>query len=321
MYSTSASCVVALAAGWFDDLMNTIGDAILQFFVMLMQSAFTSLDERVTDSIEKLTCLTTSGDDSQWGQMLKMSESLIPFCNTIICICFLIELCQVAQKVDMLKWEMALKMGVKYALSVEFISIAPTFLRACYLQTNSWLTELGAASTSYTVGSSSYTYIESLAYEIEGLGNAFGMMGTAAIVLLAIQICGIMVQVIAYGRMFEICVYLVISPLPCAFFPLGNGNGDGFSRITMRFLRSFAAVCLQGVMMLIVIKVFDTLLSGTMTDIMQKAKQLYEDAGSTPEAALEQCTNAIFMMLMGAVAMVMSITKCSSWAKSILDAA
>lgn len=288
---------------------------------MLMQSAFISLDERVTDSIEKLTCLTTSGDDSQWGQMLKLSESLIPFCNTIICICFLIELCQVAQKVDMLKWEMALKMGVKYALSVEFISIAPTFLRACYLQANSWLTDMGAASTSYTVGSSAYTHVGELAEGISGLGNAFGLMGTAAIVLLAIQICGIMVQVIAYGRMFEICVYLVVSPLPCAFFPLGNGNGEGFSRITMRFLRSFAAVCLQGVMMLIVIKVFDILLSGTMTDIMQEAKQLYKDAGKTPEAALEQCTNAIFMMLMGAVAMVMSITKCNSWAKSILDAA
>jgi len=321
LYSTSASCVVALAAaGWFDDLMNTIGDAILQFFVMLMQSAFISLDERVTDSIEKLTCLTTSGDDSQWGQMLKLSESLIPFCNTIICICFLIELCQVAQKVDMLKWEMALKMGVKYALSVEFISIAPTFLRACYLQANSWLSSMGAASTSYTVGVSAYDKIGSLAENVTGLGNAFGLMGTAAIVLLAIQICGIMVQVIAYGRMFEICVYLVISPLPCAFFPLGNGNGEGFSRITMRFLRSFAAVCLQGVMMLIVIQVFDTLLTGTMNEIMTAAADAYA-ASATPEVALEQCTNAIFVMLMGAVAMVMSITKCNSWAKSILDAA
>lgn len=309
------------AAGWFEDLLNTIGDAILEFFVMLMQSAFSSLDARVTDSIEILTNLGTSGDMSQWEAIQNLSGALIPFCNTIICICFLIELCQVAQKVDMLKWEMALKMGVKYALSVEFINIAPTFLRACYLQANSWLSSMGAASTSYTVGSSAYTYIGELADGISGMGNAFGLMGTAAIVLLAIQICGIMVQVIAYGRMFEICVYLVISPLPCAFFPLGNGNGEGFSRITMRFLRSFAAVCLQGVMMLIVIQVFNTLLTGTMDSMMADAKQLYEDAGKTPEAALEQCTNAIFMMLMGAVAMVMSITKCSSWAKSILDAA
>ena len=140
---------------------------------------------------------------------------------------------------------MALKMGVKYALSVEFINIAPTFLRACYLQANSWLNSMGAASTSYTVGIEAYSKIGSLAENVTGLGNAFGLMGTAAIVLLAIQICGIMVQVIAYGRMFEICVYLVVSPLPCAFFPLGNGNGEGFSRITMRFLRSFAAVCLR----------------------------------------------------------------------------
>lgn len=321
MYCLTASCTAILvAAGWFEDLMEEFSSWILEFFVMLMQSAFTSLDERVTDSIEILTNLGTSGDMSQWEAIQALSSTLIPFCNTIICICFLIELCQVAQKVDMLKWEMALKMGVKYALSVEFINIAPTFLRACYLQANSWLSGMGAASTSYEVGVTAYNKIGSLATQISGLGNAFGLMGTAAIVLLAIQICGIMVQVIAYGRMFEICVYLVVSPLPCAFFPLGNGNGEGFSRITMRFLRSFAAVCLQGVMMLIVIQVFDTLLTGTMNEIMTAAEEAYI-ATSTPEVALEQCTNAIFMMLMGAVAMVMSITKCGSWAKSILDAA
>ena len=89
--------------------------------------------------------------------------------------------------------------------------------------------------------------------DVDSVWSALGLIVVALIVLLAIKICGLLIQVIAYGRMFEICVYVVASPLPISFLPLGNGNGEGFNRITIKFLRSFAAVCFQGVLMIVVL--------------------------------------------------------------------
>lgn len=190
------------------------------------------------------------------------------------------------------------------------IDIAPTFLQACYAQAQDWIT--GLSSGGSTLGSQTIGYLTPLVGNVSGFGNILGMFLSTFIVLMAIKICGLMVQVIAYGRMFELYVYLVVSPLPCAFFPLGNGDGGGVSRITSKFFKSFVAVCLQGVMMVIVIRLFDVIIGGAIATTLTGIA-----GGADPNAAI---TDLVYTMLLGAIALVMAIVKCGSWAKGILDA-
>ena len=280
-------------------------DALRDWLLGLMTSALQGFDSMLADALNVLT-----GGLGEWSNVAALSSTLRPFCYTIIGICLLIEIAQVASKVDIIKWEHGLKLCVKMVLAKVCIDIAPTFLKACYAQAQDWIT--GLSSGGSTLGNTTVTYLTPLVQNVSGFGNILGMFLSTFIVLMAIKICGLMVQVIAYGRMFELYVYLVVSPLPCAFMPLGNGDGGGVSRITSKFFKSFIAVCLQGVMMIIVIRIFDVVMGNAILTTLEAA------AGNADANAA--ITDLIYTMLLGAIALVMAVVKSGSWAKGILDA-
>lgn len=280
-------------------------DALKDWLLGLMTSALQGFDSMLADASNVLT-----GGLGEWSSVAALSSTLLPFCYTIIGICLLIEIAQVASKVDIIKWEHGLKLCVKMVLAKVCIDIAPTFLKACYAQAQDWIT--GLSSGGSTLGNKTVTYLNPLVQNVSGFGNILGMFLSTFIVLMAIKICGLMVQVIAYGRMFELYVYLVVSPLPCAFMPLGNGDGGGVSRITSKFFKSFIAVCLQGVMMIIVIRIFDVVMGNAILTTLGAA------AGNADANAA--ITDLIYTMLLGAIALVMAVVKSGSWAKGILDA-
>ena len=299
-------------------------ERLLAAFLSLLESAFTGFDDSVADAIAALTTeMTYKNGEGQivnvFGQMVGKASVLVPFCNVILAAFFAMELYQVAQKVDMLKWEHVLKLGVKYCFCVSAMNMIPDFLWSCYRQASAWMSSLNEADMG--MGEDALTRLREshVLEQIDSLWSAIGLLMVALIVLLAIKICGLLIQVVAYGRMFELCVYVVASPLPIAFLPLGHGNGEGFSRITLKFLRSFAAVCFQGVLMIIVLSVFDTLIGSSIMKLIEAAVAVPEGEAVAAEATTT-ITKVLFQMLLAAVALVMSMTKCSSWARNILDA-
>ena len=131
--------------------------------------------------------------------------------------------------------------------------------------------------------------------------------------LMAVKLCGLLVQVMAYGRMFELYCLLCISPLPCAFYPLGDGSGGGFSRITRKFLLNFVGVCLQGVMIIVCIKIFNIIMVSAVDNMSG-------GVGLGSGDAATNISNLCYSMLLGGIVLVMSCAKSGQWAKSVLDA-
>ena len=71
------------------------------------------------------------------------------------------------------------------------------------------------------------------------------------------------INLILIGRLFEIIVYTVISPIPLATFA-----GEGWHDIAKAFIKSYAAVCLQGIVVVVMFYAFSQvaeLLGGTST--------------------------------------------------------
>lgn len=297
-----------------------MADKLMEAFLSLLESAFTGFDECIKKAVEALTDKMVINGSSAMDTMLSYSNTLIPFCNLILAALWAMEMYSVAQKVDMIKWEHALKLGVKYCFCVEALNIAPSFLRACYGQASAWMNSLKGNDVSLGAKSLEELKNSGVLEKVDSVWSALGLIVVALIVLLAIKICGLLIQVIAYGRMFEICVYVVASPLPISFLPLGNGNGEGFNRITIKFLRSFAAVCFQGVLMIVVLKVFDALLGKAIFDLITAATKAAGEGGVAVASSTTTIINVLFSMLLAAVALVMSMTKCNSWARNILDA-
>lgn len=280
----------------------------------LIISALTGFDSLVNSAKGVLTGSGTGAFDTNavWNAVLGLSDALKPFCYVAIAMCLLIEMAQVAQKVDIIKWEHGLKLGLKMVFARLCIDVAPTFLRACYNQANIWITEATQVGSVTSMGALMSQEVQTQLNNVTGLGNVLGLFISTMLVALAIKICGLLIQVIAFGRMFELYIYLAVSPLPCAFFPLGDGTGGGWSRITQKFFKSFIAVCLQGVMIILCIQIFYLIIGSSIEEMMRNAVS-GTDAGAI-------VTELCYTMLMGAIVLVMSVARCGSWAKSIIDA-
>jgi len=287
-------------------------DGLKETLLNMILSAITGFDDMV-NSADGILRGTSFTGHNVWDAVLGLTDALKPFCYTIIGICVLIELAQVASKVDIIKWEHGLKVAVKLCISKLCIDEAPTFLRACYLQANRWVLRARNMGSYTNLGDLYESDIRTNLDSISGLWSIIGLLATCMILSMAIKICGLMVQVIAFGRMFEIYVYLAASPLPCAFFPLGDGTGSGMSRITMKFFKNFIAVCLQGVMIMLCIRIFYMVVGTAMDNLYATAI-----AGTNATAVV---SDLCYTMLLGGVVLVMAVAKCGSWAKGIMDAA
>lgn len=173
----------------------------------------------------------------------------------------LLELIQVAQRFDTITFEKGTKIMTKFILAKLAIDQAPNLLRGIFETVNIIITNISSAGFSSATFHEAETIWSVILDNYDSLGflekiPAQLLMFVVGIVLL---VCGIILVLTAYGRMFEILVYCFICPIPIAFLPIGNGDGSGFSSVTMGFFKHFAAVCLQGVIMLGCIRIFHTI--------------------------------------------------------------
>lgn len=282
-----------------------------EFLLTFITSVLSSFDAMLDNATN---VLVTGGGIDIWDAVVAFSTVLRPFCYTIIAICLLIEIAQTAMKVDLLQWEHGLKVGIKMVLSKVCIDIAPTLLKAIYAQAADWTGS--ASSASFGGGMSSMgdlvnADMATMINSLSGWGPVLGLFMSLLIVVIAIKICGLLLQVIAYGRLFEIYVYLAVSPVPCAFFPLGDGAGGGISRLTSRFFKSFAAVCLQSVIMIVCIRIFGKIMETAITSQIAEAVAI---------GGAQGVSDLCYTMLLGCIVLVMAVAKSGTWAKGILDA-
>ena len=277
----------------------------------LIKSAMNGFDSTVSSAQDVLTG-GLFDTNAVWSSVLALSNALKPFCYVVIGICLLIEIAQVAAKVDIIKWEHGLKLCVKMVFAKLCIDIAPTFLRACYNQASLWISSAMSVGGYTNLGSLMTTEVETQISSISGIWSVIGLLASCLLLSMAVKICGLLIQVIAFGRMFELYLLLAVSPLPCAFFPLGDGSGGGMSRITQKFFKNFIAVCLQGVMMIISIRIFYMIVGTALTSLITSAS-----GGSDPTTVV---TDLCYVMLLAGIVLVMAVAKCGSWAKSIMDA-
>lgn len=286
-------------------------DGLKETLLNLIKSAMNGFDSTVSSAQDVLTG-GLFDTNAVWSSVLALSSALKPFCYVVIGICLLIEIAQVAAKVDIIKWEHGLKLCVKMVFAKLCIDVAPTFLRACYNQASLWISSAMSVGGYTNLGSLMTTEVETQISSISGIWSVIGLLASCLLLSMAVKICGLLIQVIAFGRMFELYVLLAVSPLPCAFFPLGDGSGGGMSRITQKFFKNFIAVCLQGVMIIINIRIFYMIVGTALTSLITSAS-----GGSDPTTVV---TDLCYVMLLAGIVLVMAVAKCGSWAKSIMDA-
>ncbi len=270
--------------------MNSFSEKLFEFFIKMVSG----FDTNVESAVDILTRNIFSGN--LYNMATAVKTAITPIALTIISICFLIEVLNITAKFDILKREHMAKVFIKLVFAKVIIEVAPELMEVIYLTTSEWINGIAV-----TNGTLAMTVEVALQDQFDTLSwqDGLALMSTMAIPLIAIWISGVIVKVIAYARMFELLVYIAVSPLPCAFMPAEN------SRITNKFFLSFAGVSLKCLFILISIKLYQVVCSDVLVDAVAGANNI-------PDI----CMN----VLLGSLVLVMAVVKSGSWSKSILDA-
>ena len=118
------------------------------------------------------------------------------------------------------------------------------------------------------------------------------------IIFLVAMIAYALANIVIATRFIELYVYFAVAPIPLATLP-----SDEMSQIGKGFLKSFAAVCFQGVILFLVMSFFPILFNGIFASA---------DAGDVMLALLG--------VLGYAIVLILAIFQTGKWAKSITGA-
>lgn len=176
---------------------------------------------------------------------------------------FAIQLCNDAMLLKIQSYEQVFKLFFKFILAKVLVQNARGLMGIIFNGFNQIAARLGEANYGFL---DSFTP-ESLITQPDSAGflnlnYLLKYLETMPTYLILMGACWI-INLILIGRLFEIVVYTVISPIPMSTFA-----GEGWHDIAKAFIKSYAAVCLQGVVIIVMFYAFAQiaeLLGGTST--------------------------------------------------------
>jgi hypothetical protein len=245
-----------------------------------------------------------------------IAETVIaPATGVIVGICFFIEFIKTTIRIDMIKFENVLAALFKFVFAKAAIDIAPDLVLAFYEMGSDWVVDTAGRGATGAGINDFTTNLRNNIHEIMGQGyglsnfewyESLALSAIMGVVFLAIFIIGVLVVVIAYARAVEILLYIAVAPLPCSFILMDNGQ------VTKRFLLQFLGVVLQGVLMLIIIIIYQNMvivLTGNITHVVE--------GGGISELSIivQNCS----VMMIATITLMAAIMKSGSLAKQMLS--
>lgn len=229
-----------------------------------------------------------------------MENVVMPVAYVILALFFMIELYKASQKVEgigggsSLGAEIIFRTMFKMALCKIAVDSSLLFMEAIYsvfqqITTGISSTLTGGPGIDPGIDLNAINnHIDSL-----GLGGQIGMFVELFIVRQGVIIIFALVKVICIGRFIEMYMYVAISPIPIATFP-----SEDLSQIGKNFLKSFAAVCLQGTLIYLILTFFPVILRDNLLN-----------ENSAP-----------FDLLLYSLVLILAVFGANRYAKSMLNA-
>lgn len=137
--------------------------------------------------------------------------------------------------------EQALKLFVRFALAKAAITYGLDLMLAMFKIVQGIITKIMEAS-GFT-GSQNITLQQSMIDTIESCGfwESIPLWAVTLIGSLLVWVLSFVMILTVYGRFFKMFIYVAVAPIPLATF-----GGEETSHIGKSFLKTFAAVCLEG---------------------------------------------------------------------------
>lgn len=174
---------------------------------------------------------------------------------------FAIQLCNDAMLLKIQSYEQVFKLFFKFILAKVIVQNARGLMGILYNGFNSIASSLGEANYGFLSSFGTDALIQQPSDAgFLNLNYLLKYLETMPTFLILMGACWV-INLILIGRLFEIIVYTVISPIPLATFA-----GEGWHDSAKAFIKSYAAVCLQGLVVIVMFYAFaqvSELLGGT----------------------------------------------------------
>ena len=246
-----------------DDILQSIGDAIHDFFVDVCGGMFIGIFDdanAATGDIASQVGLTPS----QWnGSIFTMIQNLsknvvIPIAGLIITFVLCYELItMITEKNNMHDIDTFIFFKYVFKACVAVMLLSHTFeISMAIFDVGQWLVNQAAISiTNDTYVDVTSIYIQFRdSLDAMGTGELIALMLEAAVVSLAVKAIAILVSVVLINRMIEIYLYCSVAPIP--FATMTNRE---WGNIGTNYIRSLLSLAFQGLFIMVIVGIYSAL--------------------------------------------------------------
>lgn len=271
-----------------------------------MKDALTNIVQQIYTTIATSTStdiltLSLSGFNGVAYSYIKLilSTVALPIAYTILALFALLELWKASTHLEgsggHLGVEIIIRVMIRVVLCKLLVDSSLLVMESIFEAALYLTTQMQNTLSGVDIGSLATLTPDADLAEIESSSGFFSQLGLLIELLIyqfAIKIVMLLVNVIALGRFVEIYVYIAISPIPLATLP-----SEELGQIGKNFLKSFAAVCIQGALIYLVLTFYPMF-----------------------AATIPATISGRFAALTLALILAFAVLRCNQWAKSICNA-
>ena len=234
------------------------------------------------------------------GVMTIMDNAIMPIAYILLGLLFMLEIYNITIRTEGMNnfgFEIAFRVMFKIVLIKLVIDSTPLIMGAIYSISTEVINNIsGIFAGGSSLASPDFQTIRNEIDELKILQQTL-VAAQVLIIWLVYKFSIIVVQVIMIGRMFEIYIHLALAPLPLATLPNVELSG-----VAKNFLKSFAAVSIQGAIIFIVLGMYNVIISNAVS------------VGGT------ELTSLLLEAMLYSLVLVASLFMTGRWSKSITNA-
>ncbi len=190
-----------------------------------------------------------SDNESMWKIIQEVFNAILPVGYTLLTLFFLISFFNKTLMFEFINWENIAKFLLRFVVAKIIIENSFIFLEVI-AQTITFTIDILPVDGEVLSQTLEYDEIRAQLDALGFIARIFAAM-RYIIIWFVMMIVKSSLYIIVFGRLIEICVYTAIAPIP-----LSTIISDEFSSVATRFIQTYAAVCLQGLVIVIMCFVY-----------------------------------------------------------------
>ena len=245
--------------GLFDKITEFFQEIFIGIIQANLEAMFLDINENVSLVATEVGKIPSGWNAEVFSFVKNINDTVvIPIAGIIITAVLCIELINMVMEKNNMHSDTDtfdfFKYIIKMWIAVWFVSNAFTFSMAVFDVSQNLVTKAaGVINTSASLDALDVaTMVEHL--KDESLWNLILIAMDTSLVKLSIQVVSIIVTVITYGRMIEICLYSSVSGIP--FATMGNKE---WGQIGTNYIKGLFALGLQGLLLMICLGIYAVL--------------------------------------------------------------